>query len=152
FAQRMKIQSPSKVMFDAGVNIDTGLALGIESARPLVVREVHELAAAPISAIADRSEIDAATRVSTASAVAVRDERDAAPRIPARVEIAARPAAPRAPTAAAARRSGPLVAIENLVVQTTAGDDATAQALSIRRELERVLEGLAIELGALRTE
>jgi hypothetical protein len=67
-------------------------------------------------------------------------------RIPAgKDDLAPTPDAQRQPLTAG--RSGPLVTIGQLVVQAE-GKDAQAQALSVKRELERVLEGVAIELGA----
>lgn len=144
FAQRMRIRSPSRVMFDAGVNIDTGIARGIEAARPQVVREVRELAAVPREEFAPRVAQVQAAPVRELFAPPVMREPESA-RIPATLD--AEPRAAAAAQAPATSRSGPLVVIEQLTVQAD-GRDAASQALSVRRELERVLEGLAIELGA----
>jgi hypothetical protein len=60
------------------------------------------------------------------------------------------PAAPAAAPGAAkaAGRGATSITIQSLTVQAPAGADPQKFALSLRRELETVLAGLAVEIGA----
>jgi hypothetical protein len=128
FKNALGIASPSKAFQNLGAAIPAGVTLGVEQGTPAARRAVRGIVHAPT--------------VSTARA-AVPDSSGGAPRVAGSATAAPSTTTPGAAKAAA----GGSVTINQLHVHATS-DKPRELALDIKRELEAILEGVAIQLGA----
>lgn len=128
FKDALGIHSPSKAFANLGAAIPAGVTVGVEQGAPAARRAVGAILQAPV--------------VSTARG-AVRDPSGGAPRITESAAPAQRSTSPRAAKSVA----GGTVTINQLHVHATS-DKPRQLALDIKRELEAILEGVAIQLGA----
>ncbi len=118
FKSILGIASPSKVFEGLGFNISLGVAEGVKRGTPQAQQAAANIVTPPPSPLPN-------TPPSAAS--------QEAPKV----------------GAAAAARSGGSITIAQLIVQASgAGDKAHDLAMDVKAELERVLEGVAIEMGA----
>lgn len=122
FADTLGIKSPSTVFAELGIQIPAGVAVGVKTGAPLAQRSVDEMIKPSLGA-------PGATT----------------PRVGPMPEIGAPPAAPSPGLAAS---GGVNVTIGDIVVSGTDPNNAQAVAMDIRREIERVLESVALQLGA----
>lgn len=125
FKDALGISSPSKVFAALGIEIPEGIAVGINRGQPLaetaVANVVPREIPAPVVAASSTPNIPRATP-------------DDAPH-------------GDAPAAAVARAAAPSITIGDIVINTDA-KDAPGLAADFKREIERVLEGIALQLGA----
>ena len=128
FRDALGIHSPSKAFQNLGAAIPAGVTIGVEQGTPAARRAVGGMLQAP--------------DVTTARG-AVRDPSGGAPRITESAAAAPRSTPPRAGKSAA----GGSVTINQLHVHATS-DKPRELARDIKRELEAILEGVAIQLGA----
>jgi hypothetical protein len=119
FKSILGIASPSKVFAGLGLDITAGVTQGVKAGTP---------------------------QAQAAAAAIVKPPPSFTPAAP---PSAAAGEATSVGKQAAASRSGGTISIAQLIVQASgAGDNAHALAVDIKQELERLLEGVAIEMGA----
>lgn len=129
FKKALGIASPSKAFQHLGAAIPAGVTVGVEQGTPAARRAVSAIVQAPA--------------VPTARS-AVRDSSGGAPRVTEAAAPAERTSKPGRATKSGAAGT---VTINELHVHAKS-DKPRELALDIKRELEAILEGVAIQLGA----
>jgi len=136
FAKALKISSPSKVFAELGIQIPRGIAIGVGEGTPGARAAVADVIPPSLDSPSIRPPIPSMPPPPPSTVT---------PRV-ASTPIAAIPAAPRsAPSGGAG--GGNTFNFGDIVIHSDS-DKPDELAVDIRREIERVFEGIALQLGA----
>ncbi len=140
FKAALGIASPSRMFARLGLAIPAGVGVGVQTGTPAVRRAVGDMVQPQVPVPVPAPIFQVATPGPASFALAAQEPAAVAPRL-------GPPAAPTgAPGGAVAGRSTQ-VSVGEIHVHTQA-HDARGIVVDLKRELEQVLEGLAIQMGA----